>query len=380
MVRCATLKDVAELAEVSTATVARVLHNKGYVAQDTRRLVERALLDTGYQINAIAQGLRRQRTFTIGHVMKSIIPDQFFASVADGVEEVAFRHNCGVLMITTHDDRQRERRAVETLIQRRVDAIIFTTATHVDNVRLAEGAGVPIVQVERMTSVNTPMVTADNFGGAYAAVEHLIHLGHVRIGFIGVDPARMGSRPGSARHPNIEQERLSGYLAALSDHNIPVTESLIGLEPGYTDEPDSEQKRGYRIMQSLLSVSLRPTAVFCTFDLLAAAALQAIYDRGLRVPDDISVVGFDDTHAPYLTPPVTAVMNPTIEMGKVAANLVLKPLDRSASETEIAKSGRRLPMKLQIRASTGPPPQVEQLDPDNSDGHVSSMTPVSGIL
>ncbi|HEV2127553.1 MAG TPA: LacI family DNA-binding transcriptional regulator, partial [Thermomicrobiales bacterium] len=123
MYRRATLKDVAEVAGVSTATVARVLHNKGYVAPGTRRLVEQALADTGYQINAIAQGLRRQRTYTIGHVMNSVIPNQFFAAVAEGVEEVSSRHGCGVLMVTTHGDSTRERRSVETLIQRRVDAI-----------------------------------------------------------------------------------------------------------------------------------------------------------------------------------------------------------------------------------------------------------------
>jgi LacI family transcriptional regulator len=356
--RRATLKDVADMAGVSTATVARVLHDNGYVAPETRELVERAIAETGYQINAIAQGLRRQRTFTIGHVLHSIIPNQFFAAVAEGVEAVASRHGCGVLMVTTHGDAARERQAVETLIQRRVDAIIFTTATHVDNVRLAVDAAIPVVQVERMTSVQTPAVTADNYGGAYAATEHLISLGHRRIGFIGVDPAAIRARPGSATHPDVEQERLSGYLAAMRDRRLSVDDALITLEDGYITVTDAPLNRGYLPMVHLLDLAEPPTAVFVTFDLLAAGALQAIYERGLGVPEDISIVGFDDTYAPYLSPPLTAVRNPMLDMGQLAARLVFQQLD--GNEDGAAETSRRLPMELTVRASTARPAAMEE--------------------
>lgn len=375
MVRRATLKDVAELAGVSTATVARVIHDNGYVAPDTRERVERAIATTGYQLNAIAQGLRRQRTFTVGHVLHSIIPNQFFAAVAEGVEEVASRYGCGVLIVTTHGDAARERRAVETLIQRRVDAIIFTTATHVDNVRLAVRSDIPVVQVERMTSVETPAVTSDNFGGASSAVEHLIALGHRRIGFLGVDPAAMRGRPGSASHPDVEQERLSGYLSAMESHRLPVDDDMIGFESNYINHPGSRRNRGYEPMRDMLAVADPPTAVFATFDLLAAGALQAIYARGLRVPEDISVVGFDDTYAPYLTPPLTAVQNPLQDMGRVAARLVFQQLEDDDGEVG-PPIGTRLPMRLTIRESTAP---ARPADPSpnghaNHEGEVSSMT------
>lgn len=355
MVRRPTLKDVADQAGVSTATVARVLHEKGYVSEQAREQVNRALAETGYQINAVAQGLRRQRTYTVGHILNSIIPNQFFAAVAEGVEEIASHHGCSVLMVTTHGDADQERDAVQTLIQRRVDAIIFTTATYVDNVRQAVRAGMPVVQVERMTSVDTPVVTADNFGGAYAATEHLIQLGHRRVAFIGVDPSAVQSRPGAAAHPDVEQERLSGFLTAMGDHHIPVDDGLVTLESGYLNEPGVEGSRGYQPMDQFLKRPDRPTAVFAISDLLAAGALQAIYAHGLRVPEDISVVGFDDTFAPYLAPPMTAVENPMLDMGRVAARTVFHQL-ADAPPPE-ARLGSRLPMRLIVRASSTSPVQ-----------------------
>jgi LacI family transcriptional regulator len=145
MTRRARLKDVAELAGVSTATVARVIHDNGYVQTDTRRIVEGALAETGYQIIAVTQGLRRQRTATLGLVLQSVVPNLFFAGVAVGVEQEAFRHGGGVLFLNAHGDPERERLGVETLIRRRVDALVFTTPIHEDNVRQALQAGVPVV-------------------------------------------------------------------------------------------------------------------------------------------------------------------------------------------------------------------------------------------
>ncbi|MDP9363308.1 MAG: LacI family transcriptional regulator [Chloroflexota bacterium] len=354
MARRATLKDVAELAGVSTATVARVLHGNRYVADETRRLVEAAVAETGYQINAVAQGLRRQRTATIGHLLHGVIPNPFFAGVALGAEQEALRHGYGVLMVNTHEDAGRERLGVETLIRRRVDGILFTTPTHEDNVRLALGAGIPVVQVERMTGADTPAVTVDNLVGARAAVEHLISLGHRRIAYMGADPCRMRERPGAARWPDVEQERLSGYRDVLRDHDLPVDETLIGLGRYYAREARERPNDGYVWMRRFLQREDPPGAVFATSDLLAAGALQAIYERSLRVPDDVSVVGFDDTYAPYFAPPMTTVAQPMVEIGEAAARLVFRGLsgpDGPAGERVV-----RLPTRLIVRASTGPAP------------------------
>ncbi len=351
--RRSTLKDIANLVGVSTATVARVIHNNGYVAEDTRRAVEAALADTGYQINALAQGLRRQRTYTIGHLLTDIIPNQFFAAVAAGVEEVASEHRCGVLMIITgRGDLDRERAAVETLIQRRVDGMIFTTAAHADNVDLALKGGIPAVQVERNRGAPTAVVSADNRAGASAAVEHLIALGHRRIAIIAVDPDAMASAPGAAADPNIENERLRGYMDALRHHRLNIDPSLIALTPTYFMGSDYRKNPGYVWMHRFLDYTSPPTAVFATFDLVAGGVLQALYERSLRVPDDISVIGFDDTYAPFFAPPLTTVDNPTVEMGRTAAKLLFRHLDH---QEDISQLRIQLPMQLRTRISTAPP-------------------------
>ena len=357
--KVATLKDVAERAGVSTATVARVLHGSGYVARETRELVEAAIRETGYSINAVAQGLRKRRTFTLGHVLHSIAPNPFFGEVARGAEQEASAAGCGVVMTTTDGDAERERLGVQTLIRRRVDAILFTTLTSGDNVELAVRAGVPVVQVERVSHVPTSSVTADNAAGSYAAVEHLIGLGHRRIAFIGVDPnqpSRHDAGLGGVelhRRRTIERERLSGYLAAHADADVVVHDELVELGGTYY-----ELERAWTAVRRLLArpAAARPTAIFATCDMLAAGALQEIYAHRLRVPEDISVVGFDDTYASHLTPPLTTVRQPMVEIGQAAAHLAIQALH--AGEQDHDPHQVRLTTSLVLRSSTCPPPTL----------------------
>jgi LacI family transcriptional regulator len=162
------------------------------------------------------------------------------------------------------------------------------------------------------------------------------------------------ARAGAARWPDVEQERLSGYRDALRDHGLPVDEALIGLGRYYTREVRERPNDGYVWMRQFLRREDPPGAVFATSDLLAAGALQAIYERSLRVPGDVSVIGFDDTYAPYFAPPMTTVAQPMVEIGEAAARLVFRGLsgpDGPAEERVV-----RLPTRLIVRASTGPAP------------------------
>ena len=145
----ATIKSVAARAGVSTATVSRVLHSNGYVAPETRKRVEAALRESGYRLDAVAQALRRQRTITLGLILHGILPNPFFAEVAMGVEHAAVDHGFNVLIFNTDGDAEREREGVESLLMRRVDGVIFTTALRAENVQLALDAGIPAVEVER---------------------------------------------------------------------------------------------------------------------------------------------------------------------------------------------------------------------------------------
>jgi DNA-binding LacI/PurR family transcriptional regulator len=350
----ATLKDVARMAGVSTATIARVLHNKGYVAKGTRRAVEAALEESGYQINAVAQGLRIRRTFTLGHVLQRIAPNPFFAEVALGAQQEADRQGCGVVVVNTQGDPEREKLGVETLIRRRVDAILFTTWADEANVGRAVAAGIPVVQVERFADVETHRVTVDNQVGAREAVEHLLNLGHRRIAFIGVSPNPVAHPNPDVtippKHRRIERERLAGYLEALDASDVLEREWLIDLEGTYYS---TDHARAVVCRWLERPVEQQPTAIFATCDMLAAGVLQELYAHGLRVPDDISVIGFDDTYACYLSPPLTTVEQPTHEIGQAAARLAIATL----SHTDGADQHRteRLVTRLVVRESTAPP-------------------------
>jgi len=344
-----TLKDVARIAGVSTATVARVLYNNGYIADETRTRVQAAIQKTGYRVNTVARNLRIQRTASIGHILTGIVPNPFFAGVALGVEQEASQHGWSVLMVNVQGDAQRERLGVETFIQQRMDAIMFTTPVSEANVRLALEAGIPVVQVERPTSIATHMVVVDNYAGSTEAIEHLIGLGHRRIVFIGGDPAVRSADKFFGSY--VEEERLAGYRDTLCKYGLPFDERLVILgqyysmnEPFETDIP----------LKPLLQGAERPTAIFATSDMLAARVLQEIYACGLRVPGDISVIGYDDTFARYLAPPLTAVQQPMIDLGKTAVRLALQHFQDE--ETPPAKPWQqvKLPTHLIVRSSTGP--------------------------
>lgn len=351
-----TLKDVARVAGVSTATVARVLHEKGYIAEETRRQVEAAISETGYRLNVVAQGLRKQQTMSIGHILHSIMPNPFYAGVALGVEQEALKQGWGVLMINVQGDAQREHLGVETLIQRRVDAILFTSAVSEANVKLALEAGLQVVQLQQATAVPTHQVTADNYVGSMAAMEHLIALGHRRIAYIGAGPTYTRQDASFlARLGLVEQERFSGYMAMLQKYQIPLDEQLIAFGRYYSLDHEKHSDDGYIYTKQFLQLAEPPTAIFATCDILAAGALQAIYEQGLRVPGDISLIGFDNTYAPYLTPPLTTVELPMLDIGRAAVRIVLEQGEQEEDASWVQQH-IRLSTRLVVRASTGSAP------------------------
>jgi LacI family transcriptional regulator len=349
------LKDVAARAGVSTATVARVIHDNGYASAEARERVFAAIRESGYRLNTVAQGLRRQRTVTLGHILNGILPNPFFAEVAIGVEHAAAEAGYNVLIFNARDDADRERSGVETLLARRVDGIIFTTALRAENVRMALEAGVPCVEVEKPLCDEADAVVVDNYAGAYAAVEHLLGLGHREIGYIG-EP--VGPRPGAPddRVDRVVKERFEAYQDALASAGLPVNESQVVLGDYSHDPGWSDLRTGAEYAERLLGQAPELTAVFAASDVLAAGALQAFYARRLRVPDQMSLVGFDDTFAKHLAPPLTTVRQPMFEMGARAADLVV----RAASEGRPERPARETcAAQLIVRGSTGPAPAVD---------------------
>lgn len=344
------LRDVAALAGVSTATVSRVVHRNGYVSAEARERVEVALRDSGYRLNVVAQELRRRKTVTLGLILHGALSHPFVAEVVVGAEQAAAEQGFNVLFFNARGEEDRERESVEALLKRRVDAIVFTTAVHAKNVQLALEAGIPAVEVERRLCNAAPAVVVDNYAGATEAMRHLLQLGHRKIGFIGEPVLDDATRRGDA---GIPKERFDAYRDALLAAGVPFDESRIVLGH-YPREQGGwgGLEVGAAYMRRLLTQAPDITAVFAVSDLVAAGAMQALYSRGILIPRQISIVGFDDTFAEYLAPPLTTVRQPMFDMGFKAASLAIKLITSRETSARL----EFCPTRLIIRESTARAP------------------------
>ena len=335
----ATRNDVARVAGVSSATVSYVLNNGPRpVAVDTRNRVLRAIQELGYRPNPLARNLRLQRTSTIGLLVPDI-HNPYFADVARGVEDCAYEHGFRVLLCHSRFDLGRELEYIDVLKTERAAGVIWIPATtdEMPAAKLVE-SGMPVVALDRhIESVPMTRVMADNAGGGRMATEHLIALGHRRIGCI--------VRPGQLGHA---QDRVRGYLQALEKHGLPSDETLMA--PG-----GFHLEQGWHATQSLLNLPDRPTAIFAYNDMNAMAAMRCVSERGLRVPDDISIVGFDDIPlSAYTCPSLTTVEQPKLDMGYRGARHLL---DQIAGTAQTSQAETLLEVRLIVRESSGPVPQ-----------------------
>jgi DNA-binding LacI/PurR family transcriptional regulator len=333
------LKDVAALAGVSTSTVSRVLHANGYVSARARQSVEEALRNSGYRLNVVAQELRRQKTITLGLILHGALSHPFVGEVAIGAQQAAMEHGFNVLLFNARGDADQERESVEALLKRRVDGIVFTTAVHEDNVRLALDAGVHAVEIERRLCDEASAVVVDNYVGATEVMRHLLSLGHQKIGFLG-EPFLDGS-PDSA--VGIPKERFDAYRDALHAAGQKLDESHVVLG-AYPREQGGwgGLEAGATYMHRLLKQAPGLTAVFAVSDLVAAGAMQTLYSQVVQVPQQMSIVGFDDTFARYLAPPLTTIRQPMFEMGFKAATLAINLVTGEALSSSVEFCGTRL--------------------------------------
>lgn len=309
----ATIKDVAAYANVSIATVSRVMNKNGKVGPAAELRVLEAIEKLGYQSNALASGLRTKVTSTIGLVVNNIY-NPFYAALTKGVEDVAWQHDYSLILCNSGADPEQERKCLEVLLKRQVDGIIVSSTG--GNKRLLQRVvdqEIPVVQVDRqIPGLEIDTVVVDNWRGSFEAIQHLCKLGHTRIGAI------MGPQKVSTG-----RDRLQGYLDALKEMGLPVDESLI-------KEGDFFKDSGYRLCNELLELPSPPSAIFAANNEMAQGAIEAIFQRGLKIPSDVAFVTFDDPEwATFLESPLTVIRQPVYAMGMTGANRLFGRILRS---------------------------------------------------
>ena len=313
-----TIEDVARLAGVSNSTVSRVLNKKEYVKESTRKKVFNAVAELGYKPNRIARSLRASMSQIIGLII-SDIQNPFFTSLVRAVEDIAYKHNYSLLLCNTDEDPEKEKLYVELMLSERVSGVIITPTREYDcPVKKLLEMHVATVCVDRQVlDCETDSVVSDNVESSFKLVEHLIKKGHQRIGAL-LGPSEISTF----------RERLQGYKKAHKKYALPIDENMI--EQGIPKELE-----GYELANKLLDLPERPTALIAGNNLMALGAIHAIKDRKLSLPGDISLVSFDDREwAQLITPTITVASQPTYEMGKQAAELVMRRLENDDSPIE----------------------------------------------
>ena len=339
-VNVVTIKDVAQMAEVSTATVSHVINDTRFVSDELRERVLEAMEALSYRPNALAQGLRVGETHTIGLV----VPDNanpFFAEISRVVEDVGFENGYSVILCNTGDDLVRERAYIDVLVAKQVDGIIFIAAgDHHEHLTELTSHRVPLVLADRDVGQSAAdLVLVNNEQGGYEATRHLLDLGHRRIGCV--------TGPSEATP---SADRVSGYGRALREAGVCRDEDLI--EPG-----DFRYQGGERAAARLLGLQQPPSAMFVCNDLMAIGALRAIRTAGLRVPDDISVVGYDDIPlASAMSPALTTVAQPVEDLATICTELLLSRIEEGVNG---APKRVVLDTKLIVRDSCAPAPVRE---------------------
>lgn len=331
----ATMKEVAQRAEVSVSTVSHVINETRFVSIDVRSRVLAVIAELDYIPSAVARSLKHQRTRIIG-MMTPNNSNPYFAEITRGIEDACFEAGFNVILCNSDDDPRKQTSYIRVLMEKQVDGLIITpSGANEDLGDLLSSARKPLLILDReVENIEADFVTVDHELGGYLATNHLIELGHRHIACI-AGPSQLS--------PAIQ--RLAGYRRALSNANLP-------LDPNNVVTSNFTSASGYTAMQRLLSMNPRPTAVFACNDLIALGAICAATNAGLSLPKDLSIVGFDDIElAAFTSPPLTTMAQPKYQLGALAAGMLI---DRIARKHEQPQR-KTLRPELRIRQSTGAP-------------------------
>ncbi len=329
-----TSEDVARRAGVSIATVSRVINDLPHVTPGIRRKVQRAIKDLNFQPSRAAQRLRAKRSRVIGLII-SDVQNPFFTSVARAIEDLTSRRGYSLILCNTDEETDKERQYIDVMRAEEVAGVIIA-ATLEKNAHVSRlvDEGIPVVALDRcIQDRRVDSILTANAEGACEAVSYLIRLGHRRIGIINLPLERTSGH-----------ERYEGYLRAFRKHRLRVRKAWMRAG-------DGKEESGYKCAESLLTVRPSLTALFVANNLMTLGAVGALYHHGVAIPQQMSIVGFDDMPAaPLLRTPLTVVAQPTVELGRQAAELLLERIE----STNRPVTHLQLKPTLIVRTSSGP--------------------------
>lgn len=345
-----TMRDVARLAGVSVTTVSSIVNGRGGVSPEVTRRVEDAIMTLDYHPNEVARGLKVNRTFTIGIILPDV-SNLFFSDILRGVESEARRNGYSVILCDSNEDPVQEQEMLTVLIRRRVDGILLaSTQASLAESRLAMRRP-PIVCFDRTPrGFEGPAVVVDNVRASYQATRHLIELGHQHIAIIaGPETTLTGSG------------RLDGFRQALQEAHLPLPEEYI-RPGGFSTEG------AHRAALEILQLPNPPTAIIVCNNRMTLGLMRALRDLGLKCPQGVSVVGFDDFDwSDLFSPRLTTIVQPSYEIGKRATEILLQVIQAPEKHRDSGEEHRVvLKAELRVRESTAPPASLSASPRENS--------------
>lgn len=333
-----TIKDIARILGISPSTVSRALHDHPDISDKTKQRVLELAQENNYQPNQIAKSLQTRRTSTIGVVVPEI-QHHFFSALISGVEEVAYKKGYTIMVCQSHEDSGREAINVRALASHRVAGILVSISRDTKDyahLQAVMNQGIPLVQFDRVAeALDTAKVVVDDFNGAYQAVTHLIDAGYTRIAHLA-----------GKQYIGIGKSRFEGYRRALEDRGLPLVEGHV-IYGGFQED---DGRDGIR---KLLSRADRPDAVFGVNDPVALGAYMYLKERGVRIPEEMGVMGFcNNPESAIVEPALSTVAQPAEQIGRVSARLLFEQFEREDNSETFEPETTVLRTHLLARGST----------------------------
>ncbi len=313
----ATIKDVAKMAGVSTTTVSHVINKTRFVATETEKIVLQAIKELNYSPSAVARSLKVNTTKSIGMIVTTS-EAPYFAEIIHAVEEHCYRQGYSLFLCNTQNNPEKIRNHLEMLAKKRVDGILVMCAEYTQDSLdlLADFSSIPMVVMDwGPNNQHTDIIQDHSFDGGYLATKYLIDNGHKDIGIIAGELIKTTAKT-----------RYDGFVKAMQDAGLPIN-------PNWIMEGFFEPEDGYECMNKILTQEKLPTAVFCCNDVMALGAISAIGEKGLRVPEDISIIGYDNIHSSrFYSPPLTTIHQSKARLGIQALSLLFERISEKTNE------------------------------------------------